>query len=143
MENYQILLCILFGACIAAVVYLIFKISQSVRNKKQLSVLLLVSLFLGLSACTADANPIGNIRIYLSDNTEGRDTAQLSNSYMSTEIAKCALLEGTYTLEYDHLDLGDNHRIAQYRIEGINIRKGADEVSSTKEISTADGKRIL
>ena len=88
------------------------------------------------------ANPIGNVRIYLSDNTEGRDTVQLSNSYMSTEIAKCALLEGTYTLEYDHLDLGDNHRIAQYRIEGIKIKKGADEVSSTKEISTADGKLV-
>ena len=87
-------------------------------------------------------DPIGNIRIYLTNNTEGRDTVQLSNSYMSTEIAKCALLEGSYTLEYDHLDKSDNHRIAQYRIDGIDIIKGADEESSTKEISTANGKFV-
>ena len=87
-------------------------------------------------------DPIGNIRIYLTNNTEGRDTVQLSNSYMTTEIAKCALLEGSYTLEYDHLDKSDNHRIAQYRIDGIDIIKGADEESSTKEISTANGKFV-
>lgn len=58
MENYQILLCILFGVCVAAVVYLIYKVSQSIRNKNQFSVLLLVSLLLGLSACTADDNPV-------------------------------------------------------------------------------------
>ena len=58
MEHYQILLCILFGVCIAAVVYLIFKVNQSIRNKNHLSVVLLVSLLLGLSACATDDNAI-------------------------------------------------------------------------------------
>ena len=58
MENYQILLCILFGVCVAAIVYLIYKVSQSIRNKNQFSVLLLVSLLLGLSACATDDNAI-------------------------------------------------------------------------------------
>lgn len=93
-----------------------------------------------LSLKNAHPNAIARISIWEQkpNSVKGDSITTLPSSYAKGETAKYALSEGTYCIEYDHVNKSNNEVINSWKIENVKIQRGASEGVATTEVSTTD-----
>ena len=64
----------------------------------------------------------------------------IPSTYASQELAKTAVLEGTYTVTFEFINPDNNQVISKGVVNDVKVRMGKSQDAATTNISTGDAK---
>ena len=91
-----------------------------------------------LSLKNASSYTMRNVKIYASGKENQAPVAEIPNTYTSQELAKAAVLEGTYTVTFEFINPDDNQVIKKGRLENVKVRMGRTPDTATTNVSTGN-----
>ena len=91
-----------------------------------------------LSLKNASSYTMRNVKIYASGKENQAPVAEISSTYASQQLAKTALLEGTYTVTFEFINPDDNQVIKKGRLENVKVRMGRTPDTATTNVSTGN-----
>jgi len=93
-----------------------------------------------ISLKNASNHTMRNVKIYASGKENQAPVAEIPSTYASQELAKTAVLEGTYTVTFEFINPDNNQVVGKGILEDVKVKMGRTQDAATTNISTGDAK---
>ena len=93
-----------------------------------------------ISLKNASNHTMRNVKIYAKGKESQAPVAEIPNTYASQELAKTAVLEGTYTVTFEFINPNNNQVISKGVLNDVKVKMGKTQEAATTSISTGEAK---
>lgn len=93
-----------------------------------------------ISLKNASSYTMRSVKIYAKGKENEAPMAEIPNTYASQELAKTAVLEGTYTITFEFINPNNNQVISKGVLNDIKVKMGRTQDAATTSLSTGDAK---
>ena len=93
-----------------------------------------------ISLKNASSYTMRSIKIYAKGKENQAPVAEIPSTYASQELAKTAVLEGTYTVTFEFINPDNNQVISKGVVNNVKVKMGTSLDAATTNISTGDAK---
>ena len=93
-----------------------------------------------ISLKNASSYTMRSVKIYAKGKENEAPVAEIPNTYASQELAKTAVLEGTYTITFEFINPNNNQVISKGMLNDIKVKMGRTQDAATTSLSTGDAK---
>ena len=91
-----------------------------------------------ISLKNASSYTMRNVKIYASGKENKGPVAEIPDTYASKEIAKTAVLEGTYTVTFELINPDNNQVLHTGVVNNVKVKMGSTQDAATTVISTGN-----